>query len=192
MTDDNTTEPDNDDSDQERPWRGKAVGPDYKPEPFYYRDETFPEARRFALWSADFRQVGDAMLALLETFPERVDVLLKSSKADGEVYLRWAGNTGKADILAAIVEHSEYVFQCGYDVLCLKNPDTQEYIALDEFGIIWYYSNSDDCTVIFDNLGFINRVTPLVTEGGCWVISVENADELRNDFIAELGLKAVE
>lgn len=177
--------------DEPWPWHNKAGRSDYFPPPFYYWDDEIPDCPRLVAWSLDCRQMRAAMLALLDTFSPSVDILLKFKLTDAEAgdYKRWHGEQSLMAVKQALDDFSYYVFKCGYEVLCLMNLETREYIALDEFGILWFYTSSQGHGKILENTGFTHNRTPLVTEGGCYVSNCPEQEEWRKSFIARLGLE---
>lgn len=144
-------------------------------------------------WSSDYLNIRKALLALLDTFPAETDVLLKTRRGSSEIkeYDRWHGDVATPTIQQAISDFPGYVYQCGFDVLCLRNPETHEYLALDEYGLLWFYSREMQRETTFKNAGFEHKRNPLITDSGLWIVTLQNHEELREAFTRQLGLKRV-
>lgn len=177
--------------DEPWPWYNKAGRSDYNPPPFYYWDDQIPDCPRLVAWSQDCRQMRAVMMVLLETFSAQVNVLLKCRPANLETrdYSRWHGEQSLANVKQALDEFPYYVFKCGYEVLCLLDRETDEYMALDEYGLLWFYTRSQEHSRVLEEYGFQHSQTPLVTEGGCFVATEPDQESWRQAFIDRLGLE---
>lgn len=172
----------------------KAYRPDYNSPPFYYL-ENAPDYSVIIAWSPDAEQMKALMWNLLETFPDQVDILLKSllpeeHPIDGW-YCRYHGHATLATVRDAITQHQRYVFEIGFDVLCLRKDESYEYIALDEYGVLYYYTDSEETFPSFEAAGFANEQHELVSDGPRYMKCNEQADQWRDSFIAQLGLEEV-
>ena len=172
----------------------KARREGYDPPPFYYLDKREDYARIVA-WSSDAEQMSAIFYALLLTFPEEVDVLLKLERKEEHLldgmYERYFATVPRFRVVEVIGAHLPYVFGTSGHVLCLRKPEEPEYMALDEFGTLFYYTDSNDDFPIFESCGFVNKEHPFVDEGGCYVKHEDEAETWCRSFIESLRLEPV-
>lgn len=169
----------------------KAGRSDYSESSFYYLDKFIPDCPRLVAWTQDFEQFYGTVFELLDLFPDHIEILLKRriNAPEEDDYERWKGNVRRENLGQAIAEYKDYVFGCGYETLCVMNPETGEYFVIDDFGLLWIYTHLEERKTFLQQHGFENRVAPLVTEGGCYVRGKELQDQWREEFVKSLGLE---
>jgi hypothetical protein len=133
---------------------------------------------------------------LLECFTEEVEVLFKMEREDGvqseeDPWQRYHGACSREELTSAIRTHEELVFQDGGNQLCIRCAEEGDYLALDEHGILFLYTEGDGFAAICRELGFEERTQPLLCEGGHWHVRPPHAMERAQSFVDELGLEAV-
>ncbi len=172
----------------------KARRDGYDPPPFYYIDRQEDYAR-IAVWTPNAEQMSGLVWALLQRFPGNVDVLLKLPRDEEHPldgwYQRYHGVVPLALVQEVIARHLNYVFQVGGDVLCLRKEDELEYLALDEFGTLFYYTDSEETWPLFEACGFVQEQHPFVSEGEAYLQRFDDQGTWLESFIRELGLSLV-
>lgn len=140
-------------------------------------------------------QMHTILLKLLETFPTRVSILLKNRLSEEHPvdgwYRRWHAYAKTAQTHKAVADHSAFIFECAGYVLCLRKEDQSEYIALDEFGVLFYYTNSTIVYSLFEEAGFKFKQHDLVSDAPHYWKSFDQEEEWRDNFITQLDLEEV-
>jgi hypothetical protein len=180
----------------ERDITPKAVLQGYDPAPFFFCETNERTgAERWVAWSGDVAQLKRLVYALLETFSLHAQVLLKVEKqdtADGAAWTRYHGDAPIAKVVQAIRENERLIFQDGYTQLCVRDDDTGEYIALDEYDVLYIYSDDERFARICRQCGFEERVERLISETAHWRRRVPEAEEFCRQFVSVLDLEEVE
>lgn len=133
-------------------WSGPFIG-----KSFYFRTEgSF--GHRLTAWTSDLEKITRLFYAALETFPERVSVLLKRSEFDGnndDPWQRYYNDNVPLALLAdAIRDNENLIFQESDIQFCVKYEDGPEYIVLDEWGAFFAYSANPSYDRLCEILGF--------------------------------------
>ena len=173
----------------------KAVVSGYAPSPFFYAQTSPSGAVRWVAWSGDVEQTRRLVYDVLKQFSPHAQVLLKVDKQDvpdGPVWTRYHGEAPLAKVVGAIRDNEPFVFQDGYTQLCVRDDDTGEYIALDEYGLLWIYADDDRFVEVCRRNGFEERPEHLISDGGHYRRSLADAAEQRDRFLRELDLEEVD
>jgi len=85
----------------------------------------------------------------------------------------------------------ERVFQDGGSMICVRRPETEEYIALDEHGTLFIYSSDSGYLSLCEQLGFENRENELLDAAPHWHVRPAHYKTQSRPFIKTLGLKHV-
>jgi hypothetical protein len=176
--------------------RSKAIREGYAPAPFFFRQEYQPHAKRWVAWTASLPDLRTLFYRVLGCFPEEVEVLLKLSPGDARVaeegpWQRYYGACGRDAAADAVREHEELVFVDGGSQLCVRQAGEDDYLALDEHGIFFLYSDGDGFAALCRELGFEERAEELLYQGGHWHYRPGHPAERWQPFIRLLGLRAV-
>jgi hypothetical protein len=173
--------------------RSKAVAPDYHPGPFYFVQSSETGAIRIPCWSQDPSPLGEIMLEILQLFPEEVGILIKArlespheySKSDDE-WIRYHGYSHKRAVQTAFAKFRKFLLRDSTHQFMARNPDTGEYFAFDDYGILWIYSENAKFRDILTSHKFLEKFQPLIYEGSVWkFIAPDSQDQLRElvDFL---------
>jgi hypothetical protein len=119
-------------------WSGPFIG-----KSFFFRNQG-SYGHRLTAWTSDLEKIKRLFYAALETFPERVSVLLKRSEfADNkdDPWQRYYNDDVSLVLVADAIRGNEnLIFQESDIQFCLKYQDGPEYIVLDEWGAFFAYS----------------------------------------------------
>ena len=173
----------------------KAVVSDYSPAPFFYAQTSPSGAVRWVAWSEDVRQTQRLVYDVLRLFSPHALVLLKVDKQDvpdGPVWTRYHGDAPLAKVVEAIRANEPFVFQDGYTQLCVRDDDTEEYIALDEYGLLWIYADDGRFAEVCRKNGFEERPEELISDRGHYRRTSPDSEEQRERFLSALNLQEVE
>jgi hypothetical protein len=175
----------------------KAVADGYEQGPFFYRDEHPSGAVRWVAWPGSIDGLRDLFYRVIGVFPDEVDVLLKVRQWDQgepgeERWQRYHGTCTRDRLLEVIGEHDDLVFRDGHLQLCVMCGGGGDYLALDDHGLFFLYSEDDGFAALCRKLGWEERRGELVGQQPHFHGSSDAFDEERPRFISELGLRAVE
>jgi hypothetical protein len=150
----------------------KAYREGYSPGAFVFQ-QVSEEGARLVAWTPDLSQLKSALLAVLHCFPVDLEVLFKT-EAEGvgarNGWRRYHGTVDRPTLLELLEECQELIFSDGGSMLCVRRPDSGEYLALDEHGILFVYSTDPTYLRLHEELGFPKRTTELLFESGHWHI----------------------
>ena len=173
----------------------KAVVEGYDPPPFFFAQTSPHGAVRWVAWTGKLPQLKQLVYGLLRLFSPHAQVLLKVDKkdvSDGAVWTRYHGEAPVAKVVHAIRDHERLIFQDGYTQLCVRDDDTGEYIALDEYGVLYIYAHDDRFTQTCRDCGFEERPETLISDQPHWRQALDDAAELRASLVKALHLEEVE
>jgi hypothetical protein len=175
----------------------KAVADGYEQGPFFYRDEHPSGAVRWVAWPGTIDGLRDLFYRVIGVFPDEVDVLLKVRQWDQgepgeERWQRYHGTCTRDRLLKAIGEYDGLVFRDGHLQLCVMCGGGGDYLALDDHGLFFLYTEDDGFATLCRNLGWEERRGELLGQQPHFHGSSDTFEEERPRFISELGLRAVE
>jgi hypothetical protein len=174
----------------------KAAVEGYAPKPFFFAQTGRRDgAIRWVAWTGDLAQLKRLVYAVLRCFSPNAQVLLKVDKqnvADGTVWTRYHGDAPLAKVIRAIESHERFVFQDGYTQLCVRDDDTGEYVALDEYDVLYIYSDDDRFAHACRECRFEEREEELISDRGHWRRSLPDTADACKSFVKALHLKQVE
>jgi hypothetical protein len=126
-----------------------------------------------------------------------IEILVKTTdfnieQQGGDPWKRYFGEISKEKLLSGIKKYQYFIFHDGFIQFLIKNSITDEYICLDEYGILYYYLNSFEkiekelkslnIEEVFDNKFF-------VSSHFCYKLEIKNHDNYVNEFIKEYHLE---
>ena len=164
---------------------------EYNPDPFFFRQK-YSGGFRLVAWTSKLRQLKKLVYSILDTFPENVDILLKIR--DENYINKWHRYHSSANLnrlIETMKRNETFVFSDGDNQLCVKRPDTDEYITLDDHGVLFIYSESEQFVDICQRNGFTRKRRKLFYTNGHWHICPEDSESLGRKIIKELKLRPV-
>jgi hypothetical protein len=181
----------------EAPELPKAVANGYEQGPFFYRDEHLSGTARWVAWQGSVDSLRDLFYRVIGVFPEKVDVLVKirqwdQGEAGEERWQRYRGTNTRDRLLEVIGEYDGLVFRDGYMQLCVMCGGGGDYLALDDHGLFFLYTEDDGFAALCRNLGWEERQGELMGQQPHFHGSSGAFDADRPRFIAELALQPVE
>lgn len=174
----------------------KAWAKDYEETPFFCDQKSESGQHRLIVWSEDLDQTKRAFYAIAEHLPQIVDVLLKISIGTGEenrpLWTHYQGYIARDQVLNAARTNERYIFSDGMHQICLKDPDSDRYLAFDDHGILFVYSPLPTDFELFNALGFENRRAKPHYMVPHYQITDPDSKEMELKFIDNLGLEKVD
>jgi hypothetical protein len=170
----------------------KAWAKEYEEAPFFFEQKSDHGSRLIA-WSEEPDQTRRAFYAIIESLPWEVEVLLKisvdRSPDDKPLWSRYHGSFNRSHLIKIIQANEDYVFSNGMHQLCLKDPESDRYLAFDEHGIFFLYSPRDGDADLFKSLGFESRYAEPLYGIPHFQHTGPDAETMEMKFITELGLE---
>ncbi len=175
--------------------KAKAIREGYAPGPFFFRQQYHPHAERWVAWTPSLPDLQALTYRVLSCFPDEVEVLVKLA-ADHEPagaedpWCRYHGACSPQDLSAAIRDQEALVFTDGGSQLCVRCAGG-DYLALDEHGILFYYSEDDGFAAVCEEFGLELQHKELLYEAGHWHYRPGQVGEGWRRFCQRLGLEVV-
>lgn len=173
---------------------GKAAAPNYDPKPFYFL-QTSPEGEfRIPCWSPDPELLAALMLKLLADFPDEVRVLVKvkAESAENADWHRYHGYCSKRAVERAITKFRRFLLRDSSHQFLVRDPDSGEYFALDDYGILWLYPTDRPRQELLTAMGFEDKLQELIYAHGCWTRQLPDSQQRLRKLIDFLLLEDVE
>lgn len=169
----------------------KSVRGDYSPNPFYFIEHNEEYAlSRIVAFTQDVNQLKTLFKEIIEYFPQEIDVLFKI--LDGNDFDRFHGIIEKYKLLVTLNKFEEFVFEDGSFQLCIKFPDNDEYVALDEHGVLFIYSLDEFFINKLEKNNFIARKEEMIFLKPHYHHMIKDSEIFAQKFIEELELEEVE
>lgn len=172
---------------------GKAAATNYSPKPFYFVQTSPQQEVRIPCWSFDPELLAELMLKLLADFPDQVSVLTKfkpESDEDSDWH-RYHGLCSNRAVEHAIAKFRKFLLQDSSHQFLVRNPDTGEYFALDDYGILWLYPADKPREDVLTATGFENKLQELIYERGCWKRRLPDSQQRMRELVDFLLLEDV-
>jgi hypothetical protein len=156
---------------------------------------------RLVAWTGRLSQLRATFRQLLTELPEHVEVLLKISverrrwagqSHAREAWTRYYGTASKHKLEAAIATSDAFVFSDSRNQLCVRDPQTSEYVVIDDNGVVYVYSASERFRRVFQESGFEERVERLVGDEAHWDVVPPDGEGQERQFVSLLGLVRVD
>lgn len=167
----------------------KASHPDYNPAPFFFVERNSEGNVRLVAWTGEIDQLRTSFRRVIDGWEDTLDVLFKTEQnPETGDWTRYYGRLSAPKFKDAIPTFDEIIFRDGGSVLCVKDARSGDYLALDQNGILFVYSNDPGFVPKFKELGFEMRKNKLIDEKAHWNVHPKNAGAKRKLFVEHLGL----
>lgn len=108
---------------------------------------------------------------------------------DKENPIELEGRATKSKLEPALNKYEEVIFHDGYHDLMLRRPETGDYIAFDEHGLVFIYTQ-DDYSFTLENFGLTYKANEkLIYQFDHWHYRPANARQDLKNLMDELGLE---
>lgn len=177
----------------------KAVSPDYNPGPFYFVETSETGEVRMPCWSPDPAPLMEILLEALNAFPEEVGVLIKarvetsSTQPEEEEWVRFFEYCNKRAVQNAVARFRKFIECDSTHQFMVRNTDTGEYLAFDDYGILWIYSEDPKFIDILQRRGYSEKKgQTLIYEGSIWRLTAPDSPGQLKQLVDLLMLQEVE
>jgi len=175
----------------------KAAAEGYSPVPFFFRDEYAPGAFRWVAWPGSVAGLKELFYRVIGFLPDEVNVLLKvrqwgESEPGEERWWRFHATCSRERLVEAVGEHEGLVFQDGDVQLCVMCGPGGDYLAVDDHGLFFLYTEDEGFAVLGHKLGLEERREALIGDQPHGHLSSDVFAGERARFAEELGLLPVD
>jgi len=148
---------------------------------------------RLVAWTSELPQLKRLVYSILDTFPEEVEVLLKlREKEFDDRFSRYLGPVRRDKLIETMKVKEPFVFADGGSQLCVKRLDTDEFIALDDHGILFIYSDSPQFVDLCRRKGLKRQRRALIYAHDHWHIRRKDSVRVGRGLVKALGLELVD
>ncbi len=173
-----------------------VVEEEYAPSPFFHEEVYYLEdettSTRIVAWSEDLAQMRRLFFRILKTFTPTVEVLLKvyvdeDENGENTIWDHYYADMEHDRLIRGVTDNEAFVFRDGGHQLCVRDLDTDEYIALDDHGLLFLYSEDPVYYGLFRECGFELREDEIIYMLPHYHSMLE--DDACDRFIRGLGLE---
>ncbi len=103
--------------------------------------------------------------------------------------INYSGTLNKSKLHELMTKHEDVIFHNGYHDLMLRNPETGDYIAFDEHGLIFIYTNQDYSEVLKNLNAEYKPEEKLIYEYNHWHYCLPKGQEKLAEMIKDFELE---
>jgi hypothetical protein len=179
-----------------QPPKPKAVREGYAPGPFFFAEDGPGGQTRLVAWTSDLTQLARLFEHLVGLLPDQVEVLMKIEREESddspETWDRFFGTCPRSLLQTAIMKCGALIYRDSRCQLLARDPDSREYVVLDEVGVVYVYSTAKKFRQACLAEQFEEREEPLVRTGPHWRQRVPDGDSLIRRFVTETGVHQID
>ena len=174
----------------------KAAIKDFHPQDFYYFDQTTfdgNEISRFIAYTQDDEKLILLIKNILNLFSDNLEVLVKVQKKvdKKDDWDKYFCEIEKSDLFKEIDNNKEYIIHDGSNQFYVKDPESGDYVALDDHGVFFIYSQNIKYEEILEVMSFERNQNVTIFEKPHSHVLLSNSDELLHKMIETFNLEAV-
>lgn len=164
----------------------KSISTFFTAAPFYFI-EPMGGGKRFV---ASFQDKAKTKTFLLNFFETANEIYVKIRNYENyEKRVEFVGKVTKQKLRDALEKYETLIFHDGYHDLMIRLPKTEEYVAFDEHGLVYVYTQNDYSGILNDFGLAYKPAEKLIYEFDHWHYGPPNAKENLVQLIKELGLR---
>lgn len=164
----------------------KCASYEFTKSPFYVIQSNGND-RRFIASFPDVQKIKQFLTLFIEQTLDEIQIKI-ADYDDANRPLEYEGQSSKSELQTTLEKYEDVVFHDGFHDLMLRRPETGDYIAFDDHGLVFIYTE-DDYTNILEALGLIHKPDELlIYEYNHWHYRPPNGRKDLKDLINELGL----
>lgn len=165
----------------------KCVSTDFKANPFYMIQSNRYEKRFVASFQSGDK-IKDFLTLFIDWTADELQVKIRDF-ADIENPIDYDGLAKKSLLKGMLDKFEELIFHDGFHDLMLRRPETGDYIAFDEHGLIYIYTQ-DNYSNILEGFGLTYKSTEkLIYQFDHWHYRPSNGRQDLESLVNELGLE---
>ena len=167
----------------------KAIREGYSEKPFFFVEEQ-GDTPYAVCWLDDLDRLRDVSIAILETWPEKLEVHFEAPvhpQEEDDVFDLF-GDITRTRLLGAMREHPEVPFRDGGVRLRIWRKDNQDCLGIDEHGLLFLWAAHYRARATFEKYGVEERTAELINDDDHWHSDPDDAEQSRTAFVAAMGL----
>lgn len=165
----------------------KCASRDFKSSPFYLIQSNGSD-KRFVASFQDVLKIKEFLTLFIDQTLGELQIKIRDFD-DKENPVDFEGKATKTKLKTTLDNYEEVVFHDGYYDLMLRRPETGDYIAFDEHGLVFIYSN-DNYSDTLEKFGLSYKANEkLIYEFDHWHYRPANGRQDLNNLINDLGLE---
>lgn len=164
----------------------KCASQEYKAAPFFLIQSNGSD-KRFVVSFQDVEKIKLFFSSFLNS-SKRFQVKIRDYK-DYENPIDFSGATSQGKLAEILISYRDIIFHDGYHDLMIRNPDTGEYIAFDEHGLLFIYTTKNYSDILTKMSLEYKANEKLIYEVGHWHYRPANGGENLHKLIEELELQ---
>ena len=165
----------------------KCASKDFKTSPFYLIQSNGAD-KRFVVSFQDAEKIKLFLSSFVEGADTELQIKIRDFD-DHENPIDFDGDVTETKFKTVLDKYEEVIFHDGYHDLMIRRPNTGDYVAFDEHGLVFIYTQENYSDKL-NNLGLVYKAKEkLIYEFGHWHYrSASGREDLKN-LISELGLE---
>lgn len=165
----------------------KCVSKDFKTSPFYLIQSNGSD-KRFVASFQEGQKIKQFLTLFIEETSDELQIKIRDFD-DKENPIDFEGQTAKSKLKHTLEKYEEVVYHDGYHDLMLRRPETGDYIAFDEHGLVFIYTQ-DNYSEKLEKFGLIYKANEkLIYQFDHWHYRPANGRQDLKNLIDELGLE---
>lgn len=165
----------------------KCASKYFKTSPFYLIQSNGAD-KRFVVSFQDGEKIKLFLTIFIDSSDSDLQVKIRDFR-DHENPIDFDGTVTKAKLTSALHKYAEVIFHDGFHELMLMSPNTGDYIAFDEHGLVFIYTKYNYAGAL-NKYGLTYKASEkLIYEFDHWHYRSAYGREDLNQLINELGLE---
>jgi hypothetical protein len=165
----------------------KCAAKDFKTSPFYLIQSNGSN-KRFVASFQDGQKIKQFLTLFIDQSLDELQIKIRDFD-DKENPIDFEGQATKSKLKPTLDKYEEVVFHDGYHDLMLRRPETGDYIAFDEHGLVFIYTQ-DNYSDTLEKLGLSYKANEkLIYQFDHWHYRPANGRQDLKNLINELGLE---
>ena len=165
----------------------KCASKDFKTDPFYLIQSNGPD-KRFVASFQDEQKIKQFLNLFISRTSDELQIKIRDLD-DKENPLEFEGQVTISRLKATLEKYDEVFFHDGYHDLMIRLPETGDYMAFDEHGLVFIYTQ-DNYSDTLESLGLTYKANEkLIYQFDHWHYRPANGRQDLKNLINELGLE---
>lgn len=165
----------------------KAVSKEFTNKPFYLIQSN-GTYKRFVVSLKDKVRIKTLLSGFINQSQNNVQIKLRDLD-NPKKPIEYSGLLSKSKLHELMTIHEDVIFYNGYHDLMFRNPDSGDYLAFDEHGLIFIYTNQDYSGVLKNLEAEYKSDEKLIYEFNHWHYCLPEGQKKLADMIKDFKLK---
>ena len=165
----------------------KAAAKEFTNEPFYLIQSNGKD-KRYVVSLSDKIRIRTLLAGFINQSTNEIQIKIRDLD-NREKPVEYSGMINKSKLHDLMTMHEYVIFHNGYHDLMMKNSDTGDYIAFDEHGLIFIYTNEDYSEFLEKLNAEYKPNEKLIYEFNHWHYLLPKGRERLSEMIKDFKLK---